>query len=128
MTDGHICAKCNETGTTENEYSNCPRGGMHDFRTPEECMVVRVSMLKHYRKYGPKADADFLATLVGPKIARKRGRARKHTRAEIEHMRDLYFRKDENWSIGDIARFFRTSSSLVNKAVDGTLKGKDDPE
>ena len=63
-----------------------------------------------------------------PATKKRRGRPPKHTRAEIDHMRELYYRKDENWSIGDIARFFRTSPALVNKAVDGTLKGKDDPE
>lgn len=130
MTPGHICAKCDVAGTDENEYVNCPQGGMHDFRTPEECYVVRRSMLRIYQKHGPQADADHYAKLVKkqPRVKMPRGRPRKHTRAEIDHMRDLYYRKDENWSIGDIARFFRTSPALVNKAVDGTLKGKDDPE
>lgn len=58
----------------------------------------------------------------------RRGRPRKHTREEIDHMRELYYRKEENWSVGDIARFFRTTTALVNKAINGELKAIDDPD
>lgn len=124
-----ICAKCDITETPDIKYSNCSRGGMHDFRTPEECHKVRVSMLKVYRKYGPVEDATHYAELIAKKRttpARPRGRPLKHTRAEIDHMRDLYYRKDENWSIPAIARFFRTSTATVNKAIEGKLKASDE--
>lgn len=41
-------------------------------------------------------------------------------------MRELYYRKTENWTTGAIARLFRTTTAMVNKAIDGKLKAKDE--
>lgn len=63
------CAKCDCSQTPDHQYSRCDRGGMHDFRTPEACLRVRVNMLHHYRQYGTAEDVEFLKGLVeGPWI------------------------------------------------------------
>ena len=54
------------------------------------------------------------------------GRPRRFTREEIDHMREMYYCKTENWTTGAIARLFRTSTAMVNKAIDGKLKAKDE--
>jgi hypothetical protein len=126
---GHICAKCDISATEDIKYANCPRGGMHDFRTPMECRIVRMSMLKVYSKHGPKEDADHYTALLKKNTragGHTRGRPPKHTREEIDHMRDLYYNKKEKWTIPDIARFFRTSTATVNKAIEGKLKASDE--
>jgi hypothetical protein len=56
----------------------------------------------------------------------KRGRKPKFTQEEIDHMKELYHRKEgTRWGIGDIARLYRTTSATVNRAIDGKLPAKD---
>lgn len=53
-----------------------------------------------------------------------KGRPPKFTQAEIDHMRELYFRKDRPLSAATIARLFRCSEGTVLRAASGAMKAK----
>jgi hypothetical protein len=55
---------------------------------------------------------------------KKPGRPRRFTRAEIEHIQELY-RKPGN-SAPLLGRLFRCSAGTILRAVDGKMKANDD--
>lgn len=56
------------------------------------------------------------------------GRKPKFTQAEIDHMKDLFTRKEKPLSAVQIGRLFNCTNTTVLRAVEGKLKARKDPD